>query len=500
MDHDDELGLHRTTTFTMAAPLPVIPNMLLSGQRTLEEAARAELSAKAAGTAARRGRTSPGKQVDDGDSRVEASCHSALQGIAGKNGSAGRGLSRVVRRQHEQAAFVLMIIRLAGCVSRADPFRRCGAVSCSRQVIRRYPGDDDGYRDSIGPALSGNYKIGNGKGWAKFKKSASVAVSSRRLAKTNLIVMKTLEKGGYDKRQIKGSDAALSKVRDAPIGDIEHDRPGIDDQVSFTVMLTTPACPLRNQIEQEARQAVSAIAGVGKVEIKFDASVPNDGRARGLLRLPIRNAIAVASGKGGVGKSTVAVNVAVVLAESGARVGLLDADIYGPNIPTMMGVKGLPPAGDNKLVPAEAYGVKMMSIGFLVRPGQPLIWRGPMLHSAIRQFLSDVEWGELDYLVVDLPPGRGCGSQFDAIHATQRGHHRHPAAASFLGGCPAWPGDVPPAERTGFRRGGKYELPGAAGRNAHGCIRNRRRGTPGSGKRGAFHRCDPDGSSCPSGR
>jgi ATP-binding protein involved in chromosome partitioning len=101
------------------------------------------------------------------------------------------------------------------------------------------------------------------------------------------------------------------------------------------------------------------------------------------------------------------VNVAVVLAESGARVGLLDADIYGPNIPTMMGVKGLPPAGDNKLVPAEAYGVKVMSIGFLVRPGQPLIWRGPMLHSAIRQFLSDVEWGELDYLVIDLPPGTG---------------------------------------------------------------------------------------------
>ena len=141
--------------------------------------------------------------------------------------------------------------------------------------------------------------------------------------------------------------------------------------------------------------------------IKFDSNVPSDGRQRGLLDLPIRNAVAIASGKGGVGKSTVAVNVAVVLAQSGARVGLLDADIYGPNIPTMMGVDHLPPPGDGKLFPAEAYGVKLMSIGFLVKPEQPLIWRGPMLHSAIRQFLTDVVWGELDYLVVDLPPGTG---------------------------------------------------------------------------------------------
>ncbi len=178
-------------------------------------------------------------------------------------------------------------------------------------------------------------------------------------------------------------------------------------KVSFTVMLTTPACPLRSQIEREAREAVAALPGVEEVEVKLDATVPNDGRPRGLLQLPIRNAVAVASGKGGVGKSTVAVNVAVVLAKSGARVGLLDADIYGPNIPTMMGVTRLPPATENKLIPAQAYGVKLMSIGFLVKPDQPLIWRGPMLHSAIRQFLSDVEWGELDYLIVDLPPGTG---------------------------------------------------------------------------------------------
>ncbi len=179
------------------------------------------------------------------------------------------------------------------------------------------------------------------------------------------------------------------------------------DKVGFTIMLTTPACPLRNRIESEARQAVLGLDGVKTVEIKMDASVPADGRARGLLQLPIRNAVAVASGKGGVGKSTVAVNIAVVLARSGARVGLLDADIYGPNLPTMMGVDELPPARGTRLQPAEAHGVKVMSIGFLVKPDQPLIWRGPMLHSAIRQFLTDVEWGELDYLIVDLPPGTG---------------------------------------------------------------------------------------------
>ena len=178
-------------------------------------------------------------------------------------------------------------------------------------------------------------------------------------------------------------------------------------KVNFTIMLTTPACPLKSQIEREAREAVAAVPGVASVEIKLDANVPNDGRTRGLVNLPIRNAVAIGSGKGGVGKSTVAVNVAVVLAQSGARVGLLDADIYGPNIPTMMGVERMAPPVDGKMIPPEAYGVKIMSIGFLVKAEQPLIWRGPMLHSAIRQFLSDVEWGELDYLIVDLPPGTG---------------------------------------------------------------------------------------------
>lgn len=208
--------------------------------------------------------------------------------------------------------------------------------------------------------------------------------------------------------------AALGKVqepelhRDLVSLNMIRDLTVEDGKVSFTVVLTTPACPLRARIENEARQAVMAIPGVRSVLVKMDANVPSDGRTRGLLKLPVRNAVAIASGKGGVGKSTVSVNIAVALAQSGAKVGLLDADIYGPNVPTMMGVHRLPPQNDSgKLVPAEAYGVQLMSIGFLVKPGQPLIWRGPMLHSAIRQFLSDVEWNELDYLIIDLPPGTG---------------------------------------------------------------------------------------------
>jgi len=180
-----------------------------------------------------------------------------------------------------------------------------------------------------------------------------------------------------------------------------------DGAVSFAIELTTPACPLRGRIEREARQAVEAVAGVTKVSVAMQANVPADGQARGLIDRPIRNAVAVASGKGGVGKTTVAVNLAAVLARSGARVGLLDADIYGPNVPVMMGLESMPAPENGKMIPAEAYGVKVMSIAFLVPPGQPLIWRGPMLHSAIRQFIADVEWGELDYLVVDLPPGTG---------------------------------------------------------------------------------------------
>jgi len=185
---------------------------------------------------------------------------------------------------------------------------------------------------------------------------------------------------------------------------------GIDgDRVSFTVVLTTPACPLRGQIEADCRAAVGALPGVREVDITWDARVPRDRRLSGRIQVGVRNAIAVASGKGGVGKSTVAVNVAAALARQGAAVGLLDADVYGPNIPMMMGVSGArPTARDGKrLDPVHAHGVSLMSIGFLVDEATPLVWRGPMLHNAIRQFLSDVTWGELDYLIVDMPPGTG---------------------------------------------------------------------------------------------
>jgi len=149
------------------------------------------------------------------------------------------------------------------------------------------------------------------------------------------------------------------------------------------------------------------VPGVESVDVKMSSRVPADGLDRDALSLKVKNAVAIASGKGGVGKSTVAVNVAIALSKKGARVGLMDADIYGPNIPTMVGVTSLPAPENGRLMPAIAFGIKLMSIGFMVRQGQPLIWRGPMLHSAIRQFLADVEWGELDYLIIDLPPGTG---------------------------------------------------------------------------------------------
>ncbi len=177
--------------------------------------------------------------------------------------------------------------------------------------------------------------------------------------------------------------------------------------VKFTIELTTPACPLRTRIETDARKAITRMPGVGNIEIKMSARVLQSQQLKENLELSIKNIIAVSSGKGGVGKTTVAVNLAIALAQTGASVGIMDADIYGPNVPTMMGIKTMPTPRDNKLIPAEAYNVKIISIGFLVKDGQPLIWRGPLLNSTIRQFLTDVDWGDLDYLVVDLPPGTG---------------------------------------------------------------------------------------------
>src|SRR5690606_21634526 len=179
------------------------------------------------------------------------------------------------------------------------------------------------------------------------------------------------------------------------------------NDVSFTIMLTTPACPLRGKMEQDSRAALAQVPGIGSVSINWASNVPQDQRLSQQLGQQFRNSIAVTSGKGGVGQTTVSVNLAISLAKEGARVGLLDADILGPNVPMMMGVDQMPAPRERKMVPAEAFGVRFISMGFLVPPDQPLVWRGPMLHSAIRQLLQDVHWGELDYLVVDLPPGTG---------------------------------------------------------------------------------------------
>ncbi len=178
-------------------------------------------------------------------------------------------------------------------------------------------------------------------------------------------------------------------------------------RVAVTIELTTPACPLKEVFTRDIRAALGNVPGFRAVAIEFTANVkpreikPDD------LAPGVRNIIAVASGKGGVGKSTVSVGLAIALAQTGARVGLLDADMYGPNIPLMMGLAEPPRVAEGKILPLENYGVKVISIGFLVEPGAPVIWRGPMLNSALRQFFSDVAWGELDYLVVDLPPGTG---------------------------------------------------------------------------------------------
>ncbi|MCS7350639.1 MAG: Mrp/NBP35 family ATP-binding protein [Anaerolineae bacterium] len=179
------------------------------------------------------------------------------------------------------------------------------------------------------------------------------------------------------------------------------------DRVALTVVLTTPACPLTERIEADIREALQALPGVRAVDLRMTAQVPSHARLQTIEGLTIKNILAVGSGKGGVGKSTVAANLAVALAGMGAVVGLMDADVYGPNIPEMLGVSRIPAPRDNRIIPAVAYGVRVMSLGFLLPPDQPVIWRGPMLHSAVRQFLTDVDWGLLDYLVVDLPPGTG---------------------------------------------------------------------------------------------
>jgi ATP-binding protein involved in chromosome partitioning len=181
-----------------------------------------------------------------------------------------------------------------------------------------------------------------------------------------------------------------------------------DGKASFTIELTTPACPMKKKIEEWARDAVLRVDGVKEVEIRMTSAVVKGGVGSGKQAIAgVKNIIAVGSGKGGVGKSTVTANLAVALAQGGAKVGLLDADVYGPNIPLMMGVTGRPQAIEDRIQTLSGHGVRIMSMGFLTGDDTPLIWRGPMLHSVIQQFVRQVDWGELDYLLIDLPPGTG---------------------------------------------------------------------------------------------
>lgn len=204
---------------------------------------------------------------------------------------------------------------------------------------------------------------------------------------------------------------ALKAVRDPDLGrDIVtlgfvKDLEVGDSRVSFTLQLTTPACPVRDQLVAQARAAVAAL-GVAKVDVRLATQVPT--RAAGHALIPqVKNTVAVASGKGGVGKSTVAANLAVALQRTGAKVGLMDTDVYGPSVPMLMGGTEAPHVVEGKIAPPVEYGVKIMSMAYFLPKDEAVIWRGPMLHKTIQQFLGDVRWGELDYLLMDLPPGTG---------------------------------------------------------------------------------------------
>jgi ATP-binding protein involved in chromosome partitioning len=184
----------------------------------------------------------------------------------------------------------------------------------------------------------------------------------------------------------------------------------IDPQtIGLTVVLTTPACPLKNKIHDDLDAALATLPGAPKAQIKWDAQVSRTGSIPNKQQIPgVKNTVSVGAGKGGVGKSTSAVNIAIALSQLGARTGVLDADVYGPNVPILLGAEHEKPYAENeKIIPILRYGIKMISIAFFIEPDKPVIWRGPMLGKAVQQFLFDVNWGELDYLVVDLPPGTG---------------------------------------------------------------------------------------------
>ncbi|MEZ5977849.1 MAG: Mrp/NBP35 family ATP-binding protein [Planctomycetota bacterium] len=180
-----------------------------------------------------------------------------------------------------------------------------------------------------------------------------------------------------------------------------------DGLVKVTINLTTPACPVKDQMREQARGLLAALPGVTKVDVEMTAEVRGAKQQRQIAP-DVKHIVAVSSGKGGVGKSTATVNLAVALARTGARVGVMDCDVYGPDIPMMMGLRGEPETTpDRKLRPKERHGVRTMSIGYLLAEEKPVVWRGPMVHKLIEQFLADVEWGPLDYLLVDMPPGTG---------------------------------------------------------------------------------------------
>jgi ATP-binding protein involved in chromosome partitioning len=206
-------------------------------------------------------------------------------------------------------------------------------------------------------------------------------------------------------RVVKDPDLGRDLVT---LGMIENVEIGDRGNVNFTIVLTTPACPVKEQLKQQSESVVSAIPGVRSVEAAVTSRVMKGAMTQREGIPGVRNTIAVGSGKGGVGKSTVAVNLALALAQEGARVGLLDADVYGPNVPLMMGTNAKPqPAENDKITPIEAYGVKLISMGFFIDQDSPVIWRGPMLSKLLTQFMYDVHWGELDYLIMDMPPGTG---------------------------------------------------------------------------------------------
>jgi ATP-binding protein involved in chromosome partitioning len=180
-------------------------------------------------------------------------------------------------------------------------------------------------------------------------------------------------------------------------------------RVSFTIELTTPACPVKDQMRDQARAAVMGLSGVTDVDVRMSARVREAMAGDGTrASLPgVKNIIAVGAGKGGVGKTTVAVNLALALAKSGSRVGMIDGDIYGPNVPIMLGLKTQLTTDGQKILPAEKFGLQVVSMGFMTTDDAPIIWRGPMLHGALQQFFREVRWAELDYLIIDMPPGTG---------------------------------------------------------------------------------------------